>query len=196
MMGFPKVTRREALVASFLPLAAGAKMEEVHAQSGARGSSVLVAYFTRTGNTRLIATQISRALGTQVFQIEPATPYPEDYKEQVAQAESERQRGYEPPLKATVPDFASYDVVFLGFPVWGTTAPSIIRSFLSAHDVADKTLVPFITHGGYGPGSSIEVLSQHAPRAQLVAEFVKQCDQERETLEQVTQWLGGIDARR
>lgn len=80
----------------------------------------------------------------------PLNPYPEDYEAQVAQAEDERQRSYEPTLQATVPDLPSYETVFLGFPIWGMTAPSVLRSFLSKHDLSGKTLVPFITHGGYG----------------------------------------------
>lgn len=152
---------------------------------------VLVAYFTRTANTRLIATQIATALDAKLFRIEPAAAYPDDYAAQVEQAEDERQRGYEPPLKATVANIAAYETVFLGFPVWGTTAPSVIRSFLSAHDLSGKTIAPFITHGGFGPGSSLEVLAGHAPEARITAAFVKRCDQEKETLEEVTRWLGG-----
>ena len=155
-----------------------------------------MAYFTRTGNTRLIATQIARALDATLFQIVPAAAYPEDYEAQVAQAEDERQRGYEPPLQATVPDLSSYETVFLGFPIWGMTAPSVIRSFLSQHDLSGKTLVPFITHGGYGLGSSLAVVAEHAPRARLVDGFSKQCDQERETLREVTQWLGSVEIGR
>ena len=90
----------------------------------------LVAYFTRTGNTRVIAGQIRRALGADLFEIEPAEAYPEDYEATVSQAESEREAGYEPPLKATVPNIGLYDAIFLGFPIWGMTAPSVIRSFL------------------------------------------------------------------
>ena len=88
-----------------------------------------------------------RSTGANLFRIVPAQPYPEDYEAQVAQAEKERERGYEPPLQERVADIVRYQTVFLGFPVWGTTAPSIIRSFLSQHDVSGKTLVPFITHG-------------------------------------------------
>jgi hypothetical protein len=72
------------------------------------------------------------------------------------------------------------------------TAPSPIRSFLTWHDLSGTTLVPFITHGGYGPGNSLSVVAQHAPRARLLGEFSKECDQERETLSQVTGWLGGL----
>ena len=127
-----------------------------------------------------------------MFQIEPAEPYPEDYQATVSQAQDEREAGYEPPLKATISNIGSYNAIFLGFPIWGMTAPSSIRSFLSNHDLSGKTVVPFITHGGYGLGQSLSVLAAHAPRARILEGFSKQCDQERETLQQVTAWLGAI----
>jgi flavodoxin len=177
---------------------AGIGVGSARAQTQAAGSvsRVLVAYFTRTGNTRLIATQIARARDAALFPIVPLNAYPEDYEAQVAQAEDERQRGYEPPLQATVPGLQSYATVFLGFPIWGMTAPSVIRSFLSQHDLSGKTLVPFITHGGYGLGSSLEVVAAHAPGARLVEGFARRCDQEREILEEVTAWLGNVPVTR
>ena len=72
-----------------------------------------------------------------------------------------------------MPDLRSYDTVFLGLPIWGTTAPPVIRSFLSRHDLSSKTLVPFITHGGYGLGNSLAVVARHAPRAHIVRGFSK-----------------------
>jgi flavodoxin len=189
------ISRRQALKRSLvMPLMAGLSSvttnNETYAAS--RGTKALVAYFSRTGNTRLIATQIARALDATLFQIVPKDPYPEDYEEQVAQAENERRRGYEPPMQSTVSDVQSYEAVFLGFPIWGTTAPSVIRSFLSQHDLSGKALVPFITHGGYGLGNSLAVLAEHAPRARIMNGFSKRCDQEREILTEVTQWLGSV----
>jgi flavodoxin len=158
----------------------------------AGGAKVLVAYYTRTGNTRVIARQISRALRADLFEIRTVDPYPEDYEQQVAVAEQQRVSEFEPPLAATVPDIKSCETVFLGFPIWGMTAPSVIRSFLAKHDLSGKTLVPFITHGGYGIGQSLKVLADNAPGARLIEGFSKQCDQERETLEEVTGWLGKV----
>jgi flavodoxin len=100
-----------------------------------RTGPALVAYFSRTGNTRVIATQIRRALGADLFEIAAASPYPEDYEATVKQAERERDRGYEPPLAASVSEIARYQTVFLGFPIWGQTAPPVIRSFLRSHDL-------------------------------------------------------------
>lgn len=100
------------------------------------------------------------------------------------------QSGYEPPLQAAVEGIADYDTIWLGFPIWGGSAPPVIRSFLSTHDLSGKTQVPFITHGGYGIGNDLRVLAGHALGASLAGEFVMEADQERRTLEQVTGWLG------
>ena len=190
------VGRRELLgITVSMALAAGAEAPSRAATVPAR-SRVLVACFTRTGNTRVIAAQIRRALQADLFEIEPASPYPEDYEATVAQAVRERDSGYRPPLNASVADIGSCEVVFLGFPVWGETAPPVIRSFLSQHDLSGKTLVPFITHGGYGEGRSMNVVNEHAPRARILDPFVMEADQERRTLTQVSQWLGRVNLRK
>lgn len=174
-----------SLVALGSPLATTAEAGETR-QTGAR---TLVAYFSRTGNTRVVAGLIHRTLGTDLFEIRAARAYPADYLDTVEQARGERDRGDEPALAARVSRLASYDTVFLGFPIWGETAPPIIRSFLSAHDLADKTLIPFVTHGGFGLGNSPSVLARHAPRARLQTGFSMPADQERQTMERVTGWL-------
>jgi flavodoxin len=149
----------------------------------------VVAYFSRTGNTRVIANQIGRAKEAVLFEVHPAVPYPEDYEETVAQARRETEAGYLPPLKSFVADIRQYDAIYLGFPIWGMTAPPVIRSFLRAHDLAEKTVHPFITHGGYGLGNSLEVVSSLSPRALVEDAFSMEADQERRTLEQVKGWL-------
>lgn len=127
----------------------------------------------------MIAGHIARSLGATVFEIEPAQPYPGDYFQTVEQARRERDSGFRPPLKGRVADLDAYDVIYLGFQIWGETAPPVIRSFLAAHDLAGKTLIPFITHGGYGVGDSLAVVAAHAPRARSQEPaLVMQADQE------------------
>lgn len=171
------------------------------AQAAAHGSETpeqpaktLVAYFSRSGNTRVVAGVIQRARNAQLFEIVPAVTYPEDYLATVAQARQERDAGLEPALASRVTNMADYSTLFLGFPIWGETAPPVVRAFLSAHDTSGKTLIPFITHGGYGPGNSRAVLARHAPKAHLREGFVLEMDQERRTMERVTQWLGSVAA--
>lgn len=55
--------------------------------------------------------------------------------------------------------------------------------------VSGKMLVPFITHGGYGLGDSLDVLRQHAPGARVLEGFVMEGEQERKTMEKVNEWL-------
>jgi flavodoxin len=187
------VSRRQAITSSvLLPILAGIGTTATGGKTAGQEGRSLVAYFTRTGNTQLIANIIARATGATLFRIVPAQPYPDDYEEQVAQATNERERGFEPPLQETVTDIARYQTVYLGFPVWGETTPAIVRSFLTQHDLTGKTLVPFITHGGYGPGSSEKVVTAHAQNARIEAAFIRQCDQERQTIDEVKEWLNNV----
>jgi flavodoxin len=133
---------------------------------------------------------LHRELKADLFEILPAKPYPEDYEQTVEQARQERDAGVRPELKAKVPNIAAYDTVFLGFPIWGETAPPIIRAFLAAHDLSGKAVRPFITHGGYGLGDSLAVLKSHAPQARFLPPFSMEADRERRTMNQVRDWLG------
>lgn len=160
------------------------------------GSRTLVAYFSRSGNTRVVAGLIHRTRKTDLFEIQPATPYPEDYLQTVEMARQERDSGRDRPLAAQVTNMADYDTLFLGFPIWGETTPPIIRAFLSAHDLAGKTVIPFVTHGGYGLGNSQSVLASHAPKARLRQGFVMEADQERRTMNQVNDWLKGVEIKK
>jgi flavodoxin len=171
-------------------VAADAMAAPTAGQSGQKKTGkTLVAYFSRSGNTQVIAGVISRSLGADLFEIEPAKPYPADYFETVEQARRERDSGYEPPLKARFPAMAAYQTIYLCFPIWGETAPPVIRSFLAVHDLSAKTLVPVITHGGFGLGSSLAVLRLHALNARLLDGFTMQGSQERQTTTRVTAWL-------
>lgn len=151
--------------------------------------TTLVAWFSRSGNTQVIAGVIHRHLHTATFEIEPARAYPEDYFQTVAQASMEREQNFLPPLRRNIQEIAQYHTVYLGFPIWGTTVPQTVKSFLSTHNLAGKTLIPFITHGGYGPGNSEAILASLAPEAKQEKALVIECDQERKTTERVTDWL-------
>jgi flavodoxin len=176
-----------ALASSPLLALAGTESHEDNAKRS--GSRTLVAYFSRSGNTRVVAGLIQRSLDADLFEILPAHPYPEDYLQTVEQARQERDSGFEPALKGTVQNLGSYDRLVLGFPIWGETMPPVVRAFLSAHDLSGKTIVPFTTHGGYGLGNSRAVLTRHAPKSRVLEGFVMEGEQERKTMENVNEWL-------
>jgi flavodoxin len=190
MQGTHRFSRRAVLATPAMLSLVGTACAGEPEQPRACAGKTLVAYLTRSGNTRVIAGTLQRALGADLFEIRPTRPYPEDYEQHVAQATRERDSGFEPPLAGKVDTIAAYGTVFLGFPIWGETAPPPIRSFLKAHDLRGKTLRPFITHGGYGVGNSPAVLAAHATGAAIQDPFVMEADQERRTLNQVRNWLG------
>lgn len=193
-MSGPDTFSRRAMLATpaLLALVNTAARAQDGGNTKMKGARTLVAYLTRSGNTRVIAETLHRALDAELFEIRPARPYPEDYEQHVAQATSERNSGFEPPLASKVENIAGYNQVFLGFPIWGATAPPPIRSFLKAHDLRGKTMRPFITHGGYGTGKAPSVLTSLAPGARIERAFVMEADQERRTLNQINSWLGRI----
>lgn len=182
---FGRMTRR-ATMAAIATSTAG--ISTASAQGKPR-SSRLVAFMSRSGNTCVIAGQIRRFHCADIFEIMSAQAYPEDYLQTVNQAAAETSEGFVPPLKELVPNFASYEVIYLGFPIWGMTAPPLILSFLLNHDLSGKRLIPFITHGGYGVGQALQVIAEHAPGAHIDEPFVIQRDQERDTLERVSRRL-------
>lgn len=190
MKPVPNPTRRELLTAVAGITVGSAMSASAFGQGMARPDKpMLVAYFSRSGNTRVLAGLIQRAYAADLFEILPAAAYPDDYLATVEQARQERDKGIEPALKAKVPGLERYATIFLGLPIWGGTAPPLIRSFLSTHNLRGKPLIPFITHGGYGLGNSQSVIASLAPGARLRAAFSMQADQERTTMDRVNTWL-------
>ncbi|XAH24114.1 flavodoxin [Xylophilus sp. GW821-FHT01B05] len=182
---------RRVLMAAMttLPLTASAAATERRDGRRSGRTSSLVVYFSRSGNTRVVAGLLQRSLGADLFEMQPEVPYPEDYLATVEEARQERDNGRARALARSVPDIARYDTIYLGFPIWGETAPPVIRGFLSSHDLSGKDLIPFITHGGYGLGNSLTLLAQGASRARLQPAFSTEADQERRTMNQVNDWL-------
>ena len=99
----PDPLRRTVIAA----LASAPLLSLADTQAGAEtprsGSRILVAYFSRSGNTRVVAGLVQRGLGADLFEIQPANAYPEDYLQTVEQARRERDSGFEPELQNKCP---------------------------------------------------------------------------------------------
>ena len=188
------ISRRHMLKSSFA-LLLGAELLTGHSHAAAQssgGGRTLVAYLTRSGNTRVIAGYLARRFQAELFEIRTAEPYPEDYQAHVDLAQQQQEAGIRPELAESVTNIASYETVFLGFPIWGEALPVPVQTFLTTHDLAGKTVVPFITHGGYGTGSAPDTLAELAPDANILEPFVLEMDQERATLNSVSAWLESV----
>jgi hypothetical protein len=157
------------------------------ARAQASGNAAVV-FLSRSSNTRMLAGDISRRFGADLFEIRPNDPWPADYEEMVDWASQWRQSDRFLPL-AAVPDVSAYGSLFLGFPIWGMSLPAPMRSFLASVDLSGKTVYPFITHGGYGPGDTMDEVRDLASAARISDPFVLQCDQERDNLDALREWL-------
>lgn len=97
------------------------------------GAKALVVYYSRSGNTRAVAEAIHAAVGGDIVELQPVTPYPEAYRATTDQAKQELASGYKPPLKNRIEHIEAYDVVFVGSPNWWGTVAGPVRTFLSEY---------------------------------------------------------------
>lgn len=109
-------------------------------------SKILVAYFSWGGTTQRMAQEIVRQTGADLFRIEPVVPYPTEYTPCTEVALEEKNNDARPAIAATVENWADYDMVFIGCPVWWWTTPMIICTFAESYDFEGKTVVPFCTY--------------------------------------------------
>ena len=123
-----------------------------------KNNKILIVYFSHTGNTREIANQIHNRVGGDIFEIKTVVPYISDYDALTKQARKELDSDFRPKLQSQVQNIDSYDVIFIGYPIWWGTYPMAVKTFLSEHDLSGKTIVPFCTHEGSGLGRSISDL--------------------------------------
>ncbi|MHC6202544.1 flavodoxin [Breznakiellaceae bacterium SP9] len=123
----------------------------------------LVAYFSASGVTAELAKLLSQAAGADLYEIKPAVPYSKadlDWQNSKSRSSVEmKDKAFHPALADTDANIADYAVVFVGFPIWWYTAPTIINTFLESYDFSGKTLVPFATSGSSGLGKTKENLT-------------------------------------
>lgn len=125
-------------------------------------SKILVAYFSASGTTEKTAETVAKAINGDLFEIEPEVPYTAadlDWTNPKSRSSVEmKDLTYFPKIKKLCDNIGEYDVVFVGFPIWWYIAPTIINTFLTAHDLKGKKVVPFATSGGSGMGRTVSVL--------------------------------------
>ena len=120
---------------------------------------ILIAYFSKTGNTEEAALAIQNITGADLFEIAAADEYPQSYQETVDRARTELDSNARPALASGVSNMQDYDVIILGYPIWWHTEPMIINTFLESYDIDGKLIVPFCTSGGSDISESIPDLT-------------------------------------
>ncbi|MBP8784502.1 MAG: NAD(P)H-dependent oxidoreductase [Synergistaceae bacterium] len=157
-----------------------------------QSKKILVAYFSRSGNTREIANQIHKKVGGDIFEIVTVKPYPKEYRECTDLAKRELESNARPQLAKEVANMDSYDVVFIGYPNWWGTIPMALFTFLEKYDFAGKTIIPFCTHGGSALGRSVQDITKLAPKAKLLEGLAVRGDSVKTAQNEVAAWLAKI----
>lgn len=154
--------------------------------------SVLVAFFSHSGNTQVIANQIHEAVGGDVFRIATVRPYPSDYDAVVEIARKEQKSNDRPALAVQVANMDSYDIVFVGYPDWWSTMPMAVFSFLEEYDLAGKKIIPFCTHEGSSLGRSVTDIRKICPESVVLDGLAVRGGNVRTAKKDVLAWLEKI----
>ena len=151
-------------------------------------ASVVVDGGSTVGTTRYVAQKIQDIVGGDIHAIMAAEPYSADFDAVVSQNHSEDSRA----ISSAVGNMERYDVVFIGYPVWATSLPQAVRTFLSGYDLSGKTVIPFCTHDGYGAGSSFSAVAELAAGAETLEGLAIHAPDVPGCAGTVTEWLDGL----
>ena len=122
---------------------------------------ILTAYFSAEGTTAALAKELAEVTGSDLFEIRPVQPYTKadiKWTNPLARCNREKAGKKDVPYEGEVEDWGSYDMVFLGFPIWYYGAPNIIQTFCKDYDWSGKKLALFATSGGSDIGKTAEKL--------------------------------------
>ena len=121
-------------------------------QNSRKEMKTLVAYFSATGTTEAVAKDLAEVAGATLYEIKPEVKYTAadlDWRNKQSRSSVEMaDKSSRPAIVKDLKDADSYDVIYIGFPVWWYTAPTIINTFIETYGFAGKTVIFFATSGG------------------------------------------------
>ena len=141
--------------------------------------AALIAYYSRAGenyfggayrriavgNTEKAAEMLAELTGGELYKIEQAQPYSENYQTCIAEAKADLQKKARPEVLALPADLDAYDEIYLGYPNYWGTMPMAVYTFLEHYDFTGKTIHPFCTHEGSGLSHTVQDVQKAAPGA-------------------------------
>lgn len=130
-------------------------------------NDTLVVYFSRTGNTEKIAEYLIELTNADSYVIEAKIPYTDEdiaYTNSSCRANKEQNdKTARPEIADSIESIDSYDVIYLGYPIWWGEEPRIIDTFLESYDFSDKIVVPFCTSASSGNTTSEKNIANLVP---------------------------------
>ncbi|MDR2773102.1 MAG: flavodoxin [Elusimicrobiota bacterium] len=150
--------------------------------------SFLLAYYSSSGNTKALAQNIHQIVGGEIFEIKPQKPYSKSFLSILLRSGLDLVTGNKTPLPSTT-DISKYDVIFVGYPLWISNTPSPINTFLSDHNFAGKTVIPFCTTGGGKAGKSFGNVQKLAKGATVLDGLQVRAGNIAASKEAIEKWL-------
>ena len=137
-------------------------------QKGDSMKKTLVVYFSATGNTKAAAQRLAQEFNADLYEIIPEVPYTAadlDWRDKTSRSTIEmNDKSSRPAIQGLCENIADYDTVWIGFPIWWYTAPTIVNTFIEAHDLSGKVINVFATSGGSGVEGSAKDLKNAYPQ--------------------------------
>ena len=134
---------------------------------------ILVTYFSATGATMRLAKEIADVLDADIFEIEPKIKYTtEDLKwpSKTNRSYMEmKNKSFRPLILNKLNNIDEYETIFLGFPIWYNTAPTIINSFIEENNLYGKEVYVFVTSGAHTVDKSIKDLQKAYPNINFIS---------------------------
>lgn len=127
---------------------------------------VLVIYYSMSGNTKAIAQKIQSKTGADLYEIKTTKELPSSPQLHLAIKNQLKTQKY-PEIDTNFPNMDSYDIIFVGSPVWWYTVSTPVLSFLKQVDFKGKKIVPFSTQGS-NPGTFLKDFIAHAKNAEIL----------------------------
>jgi len=122
-------------------------------------------YFSATGTTERMAKDAAKAMGADIFEIQPVQKYTDadlNWHDKKSRSSIECNDPKSRPAISNKIDISGYDTVVLCYPIWWAYAPKIVYTFVESQNWAGKKLVTFCTSGGSGLGRSGSDLAKFA----------------------------------
>ena len=126
--------------------------------------SALVTFFSAEGTTKRVAEEFGKEIGADIFEIIPEQPYTAAdirWTNPLARCNKEKLGKKDVPIAGKVENFADYDEVFIGFPIWYGAAPNVVNTFCKEYEWNGKRVYAFATSGGSGIGKTAEKLKPY-----------------------------------
>lgn len=137
--------------------------------AAAAGGKTLVVYYSATGRTERVAEVIAKERGADIMKLVPSPDYTDadlDYNDtssRVSREHDDASLREKIRLQKAVPDnWAAYDTVFIGYPIWWGIAVWPVDAFVKANDFTGKTVVTFATAASSPLGNSGKLLDEMA----------------------------------